>query len=122
MVGGEPVDSANLEDLAEDAPSARQGRGPTGERINIDRTSEAVGTGADRIAVDARSTGSCFPTGARHPDLVATQAESHPGDVTVTSNSLTDRRDVGALAAEAPLEQRDSALDPEDLPSPEEGR
>jgi Cysteine-rich domain len=105
----------------------------TGERINMNRTTEAVATGADQIAVGCPFCRVMLSDGltslqaggqAREevevldvaqlllasvqrppaapeqgPDPVETKAEPEPGDVTRTPDTVTDRRDVGALAA-----------------------
>jgi Fe-S oxidoreductase len=99
-----------------------------GERINMNRTTEAVETGADQIAVGCPfcrvmlSDGltSLQASGTARDEVevldvaqlllasvkrapaeadVATQAEPRPGDVTQTANTLVDTRDVGADAA-----------------------
>jgi Fe-S oxidoreductase len=99
-----------------------------GERINMNRTTEAVGTGADQIAVGCPfcrvmlSDGltSLQASGAAREEVevldvaqlllesvkrapseadVATQAEPQPGDVTATADTVVDTRDVGADAA-----------------------
>src|SRR4051794_38481799 len=99
----------------------------TGERINLNRTTEAVETGADQIAVGCpfcrvmlsdgltskQAEGSAreevevldvaqlLLASVKRPDAddVALQAEPRPGDVTVTANTVADTRDVGADAA-----------------------
>ncbi|MFL6133754.1 MAG: 4Fe-4S dicluster domain-containing protein [Nocardioidaceae bacterium] len=98
-----------------------------GERINMNRTTEAVQTGADQIAVGCpfcrvmlsdgltslQASGSAreevevldvaqlLLASVKRPDAddVALQAEPRPGDVTVTANTVADTRDVGADAA-----------------------
>jgi Fe-S oxidoreductase len=99
-----------------------------GERINMNRTTEAVETGADQIAVGCPfcrvmlSDGltSLQASGTARDEVevldvaqlllasvkrapaeadVATQAEPRPGEVTQTANTLVDTRDVGADAA-----------------------
>ena len=98
----------------------------TGERINMNRTTEAVGTGADQIAVgcpfcrvmlsdgltslqaggqareevEVLDVAQMLLASVQRPsaDPVAVQAEPEPGDVTRTENTVTDQRDVGAEA------------------------
>jgi Fe-S oxidoreductase len=101
-----------------------------GERINNNRTTEAVATGADQIAVacpfcrvmlsdgltslQAQGTARdevevldvaqlllASVTRTRPGETVETRAEPEPGDVTITDQTLTDQRDVGADAAAA---------------------
>jgi Fe-S oxidoreductase len=122
----------------------------TGERINTNRTTEAVGTGANQIAVgcpfcrvmlsdgltslqaggqareevEVLDVAQMLLASVRRPtdlgsDRAATAAEPQPGDATQTQDTVTHHHDVGALANDAPVEQRDSASIPEALPSPE---
>jgi hypothetical protein len=122
----------------------------TGERINTNRTTEAVGTGANQIAVgcpfcrvmlsdgltslqaggqareevEVLDVAQMLLASVRGPtdlgsDRAATAAEPQPGDATQTQDTVTHHHDVGALANDAPVEQRDSASIPETLPSPE---
>jgi Fe-S oxidoreductase len=98
-----------------------------GERINMNRTTEAVQTGADQIAVgcpfcrvmlsdgltslqasgtarddvEVLDVAQLLLASVKRPDAddVALQAEPRPGDVTVTANTVADPRDVGADAA-----------------------
>ncbi len=106
-----------------------------GERINMNRSTEAVGTGADQIAVGCPFCRVMLSDGltslqaggqAREevevldvaqlllasvrrptPDPVATQAEPQAGDVTASGDTLVDQRDVGPEAVQTaePLEQ-----------------
>ncbi len=101
----------------------------TGERINLNRSTEAVATGADQIAVGCPfcrvmlSDGltSLQAGGSAREEVevldvaqmllaavtatpnatppVEQRAEPNPGDVTQTANTVTGHRDVGALAA-----------------------
>ena len=100
----------------------------TGERINMNRTTEAVDTGADQIAVgcpfcrvmlsdgltslqaggqareevEVLDVAQLLLASVQRPveeDPVATQAEPEPGDPTVTPDTVTHHQDVGALAA-----------------------
>jgi Fe-S oxidoreductase len=106
-----------------------------GERINMNRTTEAVQTGADQIAVgcpfcrvmlsdgltslqaagtardevEVLDVAQLLLASVKRPEVddAALQAEPRPGDVTITANTVTDTRDVGADAAAA------NEIDPE---------
>ena len=102
----------------------------TGQRINMNRTEEAVGTGADQIAVgcpfcrvmlsdgltslqaggqareevEVLDVAQLLLAAVQRPpaaDPVATHAEPRTGDPTRTKDTVTDHQDVGALAAAA---------------------
>ncbi len=102
----------------------------TGERINMNRSTEAVETGADQIAVGCPFCRVMLSDGltslqadgkareevevldvaqmllasvkrADAPATVATKAEPDEGDVTQTADTVTDPQDVGADAAAA---------------------
>jgi Fe-S oxidoreductase len=98
-----------------------------GERINMNRTTEAVQTGADQIAVgcpfcrvmlsdgltslqaagtardevEVLDVAQLLLASVKRPDGddVALRAEPQPGDVTVSADTVADPRDVGADAA-----------------------
>jgi Fe-S oxidoreductase len=97
-----------------------------GERINMNRTAEAVATGAEQIAVacpfcrvmlsdgltslqaggEAREEVEVLDVAQmllasvkRDPDQDAVSAEPSPGDATQSGQTLTDQREVGADAA-----------------------
>jgi Fe-S oxidoreductase len=112
-----------------------------GERINNNRTAEAVATGADQIAVacpfcrvmlsdgltslqaggNAREEVEVLDVAQmllaavkRDPDPDAVSAEPAPGDATRTEETLTDQQDVGADAAahQEPDAEKESGVDP----------
>jgi Fe-S oxidoreductase len=114
-----------------------------GERINMNRTAEAVATGAEQIAVgcpfcrvmlsdgltslqasgDAREEVEVLDVAQmllasvkRHPDPDAVAAEPSPGDATQTGDTVTDRQDVGADAAasKVPDPEEESGATPAD--------
>jgi Fe-S oxidoreductase len=97
-----------------------------GERINVNRTTEAVATGADQIAIgcpfcrvmlsdgltalqaqgEAREEVEVLDVAQmllasvkRDPDPAAVTAEPSPGDATQSADTVTDHEDVGADAA-----------------------
>jgi len=113
-----------------------------GERINNNRTAEAVATGAEQIAVacpfcrvmlsdgltslqasgDAREEVEVLDVAQmllaavkRDPDPDAVSAEPSPGDAPQTDQTLTDQQDVGADAAahKEPDAEKESGVDPE---------
>ncbi|HYO41244.1 MAG TPA: (Fe-S)-binding protein, partial [Nocardioidaceae bacterium] len=117
----------------------------TGERINLNRSTEAVATGADQIAVgcpfcrvmlsdgltslqaggnareevEVLDVAQMLLAAVQRPavpddDAVATSAEPEDGDVTRTASTVTDHRDVGALAAasDEPDPEREDAERP----------
>ncbi len=103
----------------------------TGQRINMNRSTEAVGTGADQIAVgcpfcrvmlsdgltslqadhqareevEVLDVAQLLLASVKRTESVATQAEPRPGDVTQTEDTVTDHQDVGPDAAAS--KQRD---------------
>jgi hypothetical protein len=112
-----------------------------GERINNNRTAEAVATGAEQIAVacpfcrvmlsdgltslqaggNAREEVEVLDVAQmllaavkREPDPDAVSAEPSAGDATQTEETLTDQQDVGADAAarKEPDAEKESGVDP----------
>ena len=117
----------------------------TGERINMNRTTEAVGTGADQIAVGCPFCRVMLSDGLtslqaggqareevevldvaqlllaavqRAPEPATTEAEPQKGDMTQTPDTVTDHRDVGALAAAS--EEPDAEKEYAERPKPTE--
>ncbi|QNN54228.1 heterodisulfide reductase-related iron-sulfur binding cluster [Nocardioides mesophilus] len=117
-----------------------------GERINLNRTTEAVETGADQIAVGCPFCRVMLSDGltAKQADgsareevevldvaqlLLASvkrepvQAEPEPGDVTQTPETVSDTAQVGAAAQAhedvAPVAEPEPAADPEPVAEPE---
>jgi Fe-S oxidoreductase len=112
-----------------------------GERINNNRTAEAVATGAEQIAVacpfcrvmlsdgltslqasggardevEVLDVAQMLLAAVKHePDHDAVSAEPSPGDATQTEDTLTDQQDVGADAAahKEPDPEKESGVDP----------